>query len=108
VQDEQDRAEALDDDAHDEAFPPERPLGIEDPTRDDRIEDSLAVRTLREERPEAAEARPVIQPYVDEADAVLDEESELIADATIDERDPEADAMPAPAEEAALHLEAEE
>lgn len=113
--DEQDRAEALDDETHDTDFPPERSMGVDDPTQDDRVEDSVATRDLREEREVSAEEgapdpgeRSVIQPYVSEEELLLDEEAELVADAAIDERDPDADGAPPAAEEAALHLEEEE
>lgn len=111
--DEQDRAEVLDEDTHDTDFPPEQLMGVDDPTRDDRVGDSVATRDRREE-PEVSPADldveaepPVIQPYVSEDDALFDDESELVADATIGAQDPDADSAPAAAEEAALHLEGE-
>lgn len=104
--DEQDQAEALDADVRDADYPPEEPMGVDDPTQDDRVEDSITERARREE-PEGPDGddRPVIQPYVDEDEARLDEEDELVAEAMEDAADLESDGAPPPAEEAALHLE---
>ncbi len=104
--DEQDQAEALDADQHDADYPPEAPMGVDDPTQDDRVEDSISERAEREE-PEGPDGgqRPVIQPYVDEDEALLDDEDELVAEAMEDAADLESDGSPPPAEEAALHLE---
>jgi hypothetical protein len=109
--DEQDKAEAVDADVLDDEFPPDDPQGVDDPTQDDRVEDDVVTRDLREEpdfveREEAADDRPLIQPYVDERDAILDVEKDLVAEAEPG-RDPEADGAPPAAEEAALHLELE-
>lgn len=110
--DEQEKAEALDADMHDADFPPDRPQGVDDPTQDDRVEDDVATRELREEpdfvdRTTSAEDVPLIQPLVGEDEALLDDEKDLVADAEPGERDPEADGSPPAAEEAALHLEQE-
>lgn len=103
--DEQDRAEALDEDTHDTDFPPDSPMGVNDPTQDDRVEDSVESREARRATGRDEAERSVVQPYVDEDEALLDDEAELIAEALVDERDPDADGAPASAEEAALHLE---
>jgi hypothetical protein len=103
--DEQDRAEALDEDTHDTDFPPEEPMGVDDPTQDDRVEDSVESREARRDTEPDRERRSVVQPYVDEDEAVLDDEAELIGEAIVDERDADADSAPAAAEEAAVHLE---
>jgi len=105
--DPQDTAEALDSDKVDPDHPPEEPMGVDEAEVTDIGEDaseSFAERTAREHVPVPDEARPVVQPYHDGAEDVLDEEAELVADAEIDGRDPEADGMPEPAEEAALRL----
>jgi hypothetical protein len=108
--DEQDKAEALDEDQHDADFPPDQPQGVDDPTQDDRVEDDVATRALREEpdfieREESAADRPLVQPYVDEGESVLDTEKDLVAEAELGGQDREADGAPPAAEEAALHIE---
>lgn len=50
---------------------------------------------------------PLIQPRVDEDEARLDDEKDLVAEAEPGERYREADGAPPAAEEAALHLEGE-
>lgn len=110
--DEQDRAEALDEDVHDADFPPDQPQGVDDPTQDDRVEDDVATRRLREEpdfgeRATSAADEPLIRPLSSEDEARLDDEKDLVAEADPGERDREADGSPPPAEEAALHVEGE-
>lgn len=110
--DEQDRAEALDSDKLDPEYPPEDPLGADDrgvTPAEEAEPESFAERTGRQE-PEAIAAegidadRPVVRPYVEPEEDLVDDEGQLVADAHIDDADPEADGMPEPAEEAALRL----
>ena len=105
--DEQDRAEALDADKIDGEYPPDDPLGVDGwgVTGDEQAQrESLAERFGREEPVQPDAERPVIQPYAESEEDLLDDEAQLVADAEIDARDPEADGMPEPAEEAALRL----
>lgn|GEM_PF-4942336 len=105
--DAQARAEALDDDKLDAEFPPDEPLGVNErgvTAIEEDAPESFAERSAREASPQPDEDRPVVQPYSEAGEDLLDEEAELVADAEIDGRAPEADGMPEPAEEAALHL----
>ena len=108
--DEQDQAEQLDEDKHSPEFPPDEPLGVDDPTRDDRIEDDYETRDARHEplpadRDLAEDERPLVQPFVSAEQAAIDDETDLVAEAMIDERGPYSDAAAPAAEEVALHLE---
>lgn len=121
--DEQDKAEALDDDKHDADFPPDQPQGVDDPTQDDRVEDDVATRALREEpdfgeRTTSAADEPLIQPLVGEDEARVDDEKDLVAEAEPAQhnlaaespatgRDTESDGAPPAAEEVAMHVEPE-
>lgn len=106
--DEQDRAEALDDDKIDPEFPPDEPLGADSrgvTAAEEALPESLAERVGREQAEEGIDAeRPVVRPYAEPEEDLLDEEGQLVADAEIGDADPEADGMPEPAEEAALRL----
>lgn len=109
--DEQDRAEALDPDMIDPELhdiPPDQPLGVDDPTVDDRVTDDIEARRRREMPDHIRPPRPLVQPWEEEDEALLDDEADLVAEALVDARDPESDPAPPPAEEAALHLEDEE
>ena len=108
--DEQDQAEALDEDElGDGDFPPENPLGVDDPTRDDHVVDTMEQRLHREEpeaevagEPEVTLVAPDEGQGPDlEKDAVADEEpaGEAPEDQLANEQ------VPPPAEEAAIHIE---
>ena len=90
-----------DDPSGDLSYPPDRPLGVNDPTRDDRVEDSVASRSAREE-PDFGE--PGYEPDDDALrlvapnDVLADDESEAVALGIVP--DDEADLS---AEEAAVH-----
>jgi len=108
--DEQDRAERLDADQVDPEFPPDEPAGVDEhgiTPVEEVIPESFQERSAREAPPVEDAERPVVQPYSESGEDLLDEEGELVADAEIDSRDPEADAMPEAAEEAALRLQRE-
>src|SRR5690349_19770446 len=104
--DDQDRAEALDDDKLGGDFPPDNPMGVDDPTRDDRVTDSFEDRGLRED----ADGERVANLTLADLDrgAGPDEEKDLVGDAVGDEDDRLAnDRTPAAPEEAAVHTESQ-
>jgi hypothetical protein len=101
MSDEQDQAEALDEEEIDGPFPPDEPLGADDTQEPD----SFAGRSVREEPDRLIAERPVVRPFAE--DDLLDDESQLIADAAEGAPDPEADGQPPSAEEAAMHLDDE-
>lgn len=107
MSDPQDRAEALDADKIDADYPPEEPLGVDEPEvtpRGERTDESFEERDARHEvAPE--EERPSVRPYHEAEEDVLDEEAQAVADAEEGPRDTESDPTPDPAEEAALHIE---
>lgn len=108
--DEQDQAESLDETAVGEQYPPDRPMGMDEPEVTpvgEETDESFEERTARLAPPVEDAERPVVQPYSESVEDLLDEESQLVSDAEIDGRDPEADGMPEPAEEAALRLQRE-
>lgn len=122
--DEQRKAEALDDDHIGEEYPPDEPLGVEDygtTGAEQRIPEPLDERVLRDEPDVLPGEQPLVVPTVDEDEARLDTEKDLVAEAAVHDVDtPEdpsgetgdrtataADRAPAPAEEAAMHLEPE-
>ena len=81
-----------------ENFPPDRPWGVEDPTRDDGVDDDMATRGLRmdHERPRSARSFALVADGSSEG--LMNDESQEIAlaiDAT------EGDLSP---EESALHI----
>ncbi|MGD9701415.1 MAG: hypothetical protein AB7Q42_08800 [Acidimicrobiia bacterium] len=105
--DEQDQSEALDDDklgldaltSDDEAtdFPPERPLGVDDPAviqRNESVGESVDDRERREEPDVFEGGQSGSTADEDEAEEIADDAPELIAD-------PDDES----AEEAALHIE---
>jgi hypothetical protein len=103
----QDRAEALDDSKVDTEFPPEEPLGVDKPgvtAIEEQADETFAERTDRAVVEDPEVTAPVVQPYHDAQEDVVDDEAELVAEAEVDGRDPEADGVPEPAEEAALRL----
>ena len=104
--DEQDQAEALDDDKVAGYYPPDNPLGVDDPTRDDRVVDSLADRTLRED-PDGERVGNLTLADLDEG-ARPDDEKDLVANVVGDETDPlPNDRVPPAPEEAAVHTESQ-
>jgi len=107
MSDEQDRAEALDADELGEGFPPDEPLGVDEAEvtpLGERTSESFEERDARQET-EAEDQRPVIRPYHEADEDLLDDESQAVADAEVGGRDRESDDVPESAEEAALHLE---
>lgn len=114
---EQDQSEDLDEDKlGDVDYPPERPVGVDDPTQDSKVTDSI---TEREERsqPEAAPGTAMPAGARDPNAIVLVEPNEgtgpdVEKDAVGDDAEPGAagsnelanDAVPPPAEEDAVHL----
>jgi len=110
MSDPQDNAEALDADKVDTDYPPDQPLGVDEPevTTDGEWE-----RETFEERSERVEADPgpdreVIRPFVDPSQDILDDEKQLVAEADPGQGDSfelVGDGVPAPAEEAAMHIE---
>jgi hypothetical protein len=104
--DEQDQAEALDDDKLTGDYPPDNPLGVDDPTRDDRITDSVEDRVRRED-PDGDRVANLTLADLDEG-ARPDDEKDLVATAVGDEDDPLAnDRVPPAPEEAAVHTESQ-
>lgn len=107
MSDPQDRAEALDADKVDADYPPEEPLGVDEDEvtpRGERTDESFEERDARHQvAPD--EERPVVRPYHDAEEDLLDDEAQAVADAEEGARDPESDPVPDPAEEAALHVE---
>jgi hypothetical protein len=104
--DEQDQAEALDDDKLGGDYPPENPLGVDDPTRDDRIRDSFEDRGLRED-PDGERVRNLTLTDLDQG-AGPDEEKDLVGDQVGGEDDPLAnDRTPVAPEESAVHTESQ-
>jgi hypothetical protein len=104
--DEQDQAEALDDDKLGGEYPPENPMGVDDPTRDDRVRDSFEDRGLRED-PDGERVGNLTLADLDQG-AGPDEEKDLVADAVDGETDPLPSDRVAPApEEAAVHTESQ-
>ncbi|HEX4868605.1 MAG TPA: hypothetical protein VFV32_13420 [Acidimicrobiales bacterium] len=108
MSDEQDRAEALDADELGEGFPPDEPLGVDEAEvtpLGERTSESFEERDARQETlPDEAD-RPVIRPYHEADEDLLDDEAQAVADAEIGGRDRDSDDVPESAEEAALHLE---
>lgn len=107
MSDPQDRAEALDADKMDLDYPPEEPLGVDEPEvtpRGERTDESFEERDARHQVA-AEDERPVVRPYHEAGEDLLDEEAQAVAEAEEGPGDPESDPAPAPAEEAALHLE---
>ena len=120
--DAQDRAEVLDDDVLGDEFPPDEPLAVDDygvTGGESRHPEPLDERVRRDEPDVPArdrDAAPLVQPVVDEDEAVYDGEKDLVADAVIDadaeapgsrtvnETALAADRVPPPAEEVAMHL----
>jgi hypothetical protein len=108
--DAQDRAEALDGDQVPDDYPPDEPWGVDEPevtAEGEWAKESFEERTERTDDG-GDEQRPVIQPYADPRDDVLDVESQAVADAEPrrgDEYELPGHGVPAPAEEAALHIE---
>lgn len=114
---EQDQAEDLDEDKlGDVEYPPERPVGVEDPTQDSRVTDSIAEREERE-RPEATPGSATPAGAQDPEAVVLVEPDEgagpdVEKDVVGDDAKPGVpgsdelanDAVPAPAEEDAVHV----
>jgi hypothetical protein len=105
VDDDQQGAEALDPDeigddpSGDLEYPPERSVGVTDPTQDDRVTDSYADRTRREEAGWLAGGDPEqIGRLLAVGDLLDDGESDAVADASEDD-DPD----DLSAEEAAMH-----
>jgi hypothetical protein len=104
--DEQDKAEALDDDKLGGDFPPDNPVGVDDPTQDDKIRDSFEDRGLRED-PDGERVGNLTLTDLDRG-AGPDEEKDLVADTAGDETDPLAnDRVPVAPEEAAVHTESQ-
>jgi hypothetical protein len=102
--DEQDQAEALDDDKVAGTYPPDEPMGVDDPTRDDRVTDDVATRRLRED-PDGERVANLTLADLDEG-AGPDEEKDLVANAVGGEDDPlPNDRVPPAPEEAAVHTE---
>lgn len=102
--DEQDQAEALDDDKLGGEYPPDNSVAVDDPTQDDRVTDSFAARSLRED-PDGERVANLTLTDLDEG-AGPDEEKDLVANAVGDEDDPlPNDRVPPPPEEAAVHTE---
>ena len=108
--DAQDRAEALDDDKIDTDFPPDEPQGVDEAevTADGEWErETFEERTTRLDTGDTAD-QPVVQPYVDPSQDVLDDEAQAVAEAEPDhgnEYELVGDDVPDAAEEAALHIE---
>ena len=104
--DEQDKAEALDDDTLGGDYPPDNPVGVGDPTQDDKIRDSFEDRGLRED-PDGERVGNLTLTDLDRG-AGPDEEKDLVADTAGDETDPLAsDRVPVAPEEAAVHTESQ-
>jgi hypothetical protein len=93
--DEQAGAEAVDEEVvgEDDLYPPDRPVAVDE----EQVPDSFEERGRREDPEGLDSERPVIQPYQDAAADLLDDESELVAEETVD---PDRFAG---AEEAAIH-----
>ncbi len=98
-------------------YPPDNPLGVDDPTRDDHVTDDLATRTLREDPegeaafrsdPDGERVANLTLTDLDEG-AGPDEEKDLVANAVSgEEDDPLAnDRVPVAPEEAAVHTESQ-
>jgi len=107
MSDPQDRAEALDADKIDPDYPPEEPLGADEAEvtpRGERTDESFEERDARHQVGPDGD-RPVVRPYHEADEDLLDDEPQAVADAEEGASDPESDPVPAPAEEAALHLE---
>ena len=104
--DEQDRAEALDDDKLGGDYPPDNPTGVDDPTADDRVQDSFEDRGLRED-PDGERVGNLTLADLDQG-AGPDEEKDLVGDAVGAESDPRPNARgPPPPAEAAVHTESQ-
>ena len=104
--DEQDQAEALDDDKLGGEYPPDNPMGVDDPTNDDRVRDSFQDRGLRMD----PDGERVGNLTIDDLDrgASPDEEEDLVGDQVREEEDPLAnERTPVAPEEAALHTESQ-
>ncbi|MGV3760028.1 MAG: hypothetical protein ACO1PW_10885 [Actinomycetota bacterium] len=107
MSDPQERAEALDADKIDADYPPEEPLGVDQAEvtpLGERTDESFEERDARHQVAPDDE-RPVVQPYHEADEDILDEEAQAVAEAEEGPQDPESDPVPAPAEEAALHVE---
>jgi hypothetical protein len=104
--DDQDRAEALDDDKLGGTYPPDDPMGVDDPTRDDQVRDSFEDRGLRED-PDGERVANLTLADLDRG-AGPDEEKDLVADTVGGEDEPLAnDRVPPAPEEAAVHTESQ-
>lgn len=108
--DAQDQSEALDGDQVPDEYPPHEPWGVDEPevtAEGEWAKESFEERTERQDDG-GDEQEPVIQPYGDPSEDVLDEEGQAIADAE-PERGEEYELpghnVPAAPEEAALHIE---
>lgn len=107
MSDPQDRAEALDADKLTDEYPPDEPMGVDEPEVTPHGESTSE---SFEERDERMEAEPdadeeVIQPYSEVSEDVLDVEPQAVAEANPEGRDPATDSAPPAAEEAAMHIE---
>jgi hypothetical protein len=107
MSDPQDRAEALDGDKLPDAYPPDEPMGVDEPEVTPLGE---ATSESFEERDERTEREPdtddeVVQPYSEVSEDVLDAEAQAVAEANPEDRDPASDSAPPAAEEAAMHIE---
>ncbi|HEY9556758.1 MAG TPA: hypothetical protein VIR58_08485 [Acidimicrobiales bacterium] len=124
MSDAQDQAESLDDDKTSAEYPPDEPWGVDEPEvtqEGEWAQESFEERTERMAEPDPDDGRPVVQPYVDPSQDIVDDEAQAVAEAepaSPDEDDLVAAAesgdrtasltgedVPAPAEEAALHIE---
>lgn len=120
--DPQDRAEALDADEIGGEYPPEEPMGVDEAEvtpQGEATSESFEERDARHRADDGAD-RPLVQPYHEADEDLLDDEAQAVADA--EEGDPRAgqvtteadgggaaaaedDPAPPAAEEAALHIE---
>ena len=81
------------------SYPPDEPLGVDDPTQDDRVEDSVASRAEREVPDFGESADPMDEGtrLVAPNDVLADDEASAVADSI------EVDTDDLTAEEAAIH-----
>lgn len=107
--DPQDRAEATDADKLAAEYPPDEPVGVDEAEVTpvgEATSESFEERDARQELG-PGDQRPVVQPYHEPEEDLLDEEAQAVAEAEVGSRDPDSDSAPPPAEEAAVHVEDE-
>jgi hypothetical protein len=105
--DDQDRAEALDDDKLTRDYPPEEPWGVDEAEvtpEGEWAQESFEERTERHTNDGVDDDRPVVVPYSEANEDLVDDEAQLVADAEEGDHNPESETAPAAAEEAAVHI----